>query len=165
MNKTGVISMPLIIIILLVASISMIMLGFVWGKFNDAVKDEAGFQDNATQAALANTTTTFANFDITMFSIFIGFVLVLIITSFLIRTNTIFVAIMIIFLVLLVVFSMIISNVWDGIVTGDAELQTSVELNYPRTNFIMNNLPILMFIVDIMALIALFGKRGGEGGI
>lgn len=165
MNKSGVVSMPLIIIILLVASISMIMLGFVWGKFNTFVQGETAFQDNSTQEALANTTQTFSNFDITMFSIFIGFVIVVIITSYLIRTNSIFVVVMIIFLVLLVVFSMIISNVWDGIVTGDIELQTSVETNYPRTNFIMNNLPILIFITDIMALIALFAKRGGEGSL
>ena len=68
---------------------------------------------------------------------------------------------MIIFLILVLVFSMVISNVYQNVVDGDLDFETFVDENYPITNHIMDNLPFYIFVTDLFALMALFAKKGG----
>lgn len=160
-SRKGVISLPLVIITLFVVSILLIFSGFIFDKFKAEVLNEPAFNNTQVQNVLTDTSKTLDNFDRTMFFLFIAFVMFLIISSFLIRTNTIFVGFMVIFLILVLVFSMVISNVYQNVVAGDEELETFVNESYPITNHILNNLPFYMFITDLFALMALFAKPGG----
>lgn len=162
MNKKGNLDLVWIILILFVAVIILIFSGFFFNKFKTEIEDEGAFQDNETQNALEKTSTTMSNLDLTIFFVFIGFIIFLIVSSYLIRTNPIFVVIMVIILILITLMAMIFSNVYQGIVEGDLEIQEFVESDYPITNFIFYNLPFLVFIVDIFSLIALFAKGGGD---
>lgn len=162
MNKKGDINLPMVIVVMFIAVILLVFSGFIFNRFNDIAGVDPAFNDTITQGALADTDQTFKNFDYTIFFIFIGFVIFVIISSRLIRTNTIFVPVMIVLLILITIFAMIFSNIYQGVVEGDTQLQSEVQTNYPITNFIFYNLPFLIFIVDLFSLIALFAKKGGE---
>ena len=159
MNKKGVVSMPIIIMILLVVGLMLVMTSFIFSKMKVALQAEPTFNNTDVTKAFNNTSQTYSNFDTTILFIFIGFILALIITSSLIRTNQIFLVIMIIFLIILLVLAMVVSNAWDATIKSNAEFQSFVEMTYPKTNFILGNLPPIIFITDLMALVALFSRR------
>lgn len=161
MNKKGVISIPLVILMLFVAVVILFVSSFIFSEFKDVVSTEPTFNNTQVQSTLADTQTALFNVDNTIFFLFIGFVIFLIISSYLIRTNPIFMVVMIILLFLITMFAMIISNTYQGLIEGGGAFGSFSLLHYPKTNFIFTNLPILFFIVDIFALIAMFAKPSG----
>lgn len=162
MNKKGDINLPIVILILFVAVIVLFFSSFFFSKFYSAVHYEPAFNNTEVQSSMANTQKSFFNLDNTIFFLFIGFIIFLIISSYLIRTHPIFMVIMIILLFLITMFAFIISNTYQGLIEGGGEFGLYSETNYPKTNFIFYNLPILMFIVDIFSLIAMFAKPSGS---
>jgi len=163
MNKKGVISIPVVILMLFVAVVILFVSSFIFAEFKDVVSVEPAFNNTEVQSTLEDTQTALFNIDNTIFFLFIGFVIFLIISSYLIRTNPIFMVIMIILLFIITMFTMIISNTYQGLIEGGGEFGTFSLTNYPKTNFIFTNLPLLFFIVDIFALIAMFAKPSGGG--
>lgn len=159
MNNKGFIDSIFMIIIFIVVVIVLVMMSFLWSKLNTALNDEPQFQTNETQQLFSDASKSYHNFDITMFFLFIGFAIILLITSYLIRTNPVFTTIMIILLILVMLVSLLVNVIWDGVATSNAELQNEIETNFPRANFILNNIALLFFIIDCMAFMVLFGKR------
>jgi len=165
MNKKGDINIPIVILLLFVAVIVLLFSSFFFTKFYEAVEFEPAFNDTTTQSSMKDAQTGLFNVDNTIFFLFIGFVIFLIISAFLIRTHPIFMVIMIILLFLITMFSFIISNTYQGMIEGGGEFGTFSLTHYPKTNFIFENLPLLFFIVDIFVLIAMFSKPSGGGGV
>jgi len=161
MNKKGDINIPIVMLLMLVAVIFLFFSSFFFDKFYSAVETETAFNDSTTQGAMEDTQTALFNMDNTIFFLFIGFIISLIISSYLIRTSPIFMVIMIILLFIITIFSFIISNTYQGLIEGGGEFGSFSLTNYPKTNFIFSNLPLLFFIVDIFSLIAMFAKSGG----
>jgi len=161
MNKKGVISIPIVILMLFVAVVVLFVSSFIFSEFKDVVSTEPAFNNTQVQSTLEDTQTALFNIDNTIFFLFIGFVIFLIISSYLIRTNPIFMVVMVILLFIITMFAMIISNTYQGLIEGGGAFGTFSLTNYPKTNFIFTNLPLLFFIVDIFALIAMFAKPSG----
>jgi hypothetical protein len=65
-------------------------------------------------------------------------------------------------MVFCIIFAMVASNSYQAMVEGSKDIRDLVNSTYTTTDFIMNNLPLLVFIVDIFSLIALFAKKGGQ---
>ena len=87
MNKKGVISIPLVILMLFIAVIILFVSSFIFSEFKDVVSVEPAFNDTLIQGTLDDTQTALFNIDNTIFFLFIGFVIFLIISSYLIRTK------------------------------------------------------------------------------
>ena len=161
MNKKGVISIPIVILLLFVAVVILFVSSFIFSEFKGIVSTEPAFNNTEVQSTLTDTETALFNVDNTIFFLFIGFVVFLIISSYLIRTNPIFMVIMVILLFLITIFAFIISNTYQGLIEGGGTFGSFSLTHYPKTNFIFTNLPLLFFIVDIFALIAMFAKPSG----
>jgi len=159
-SKKGVVSMPIVIVILLVLGIVLVVTSFMFSKMRTVLQQDQQFNTTSVNKIFGASTQTYKNLDTTILFIFIGFILALLITSALIKTNQIFLVIMIIFLIILVVMAMVVSNAWDATTNADSELKAHIVSDYPKTNFLLGNLPPIIFITDILALIAMFSRRG-----
>jgi len=160
-NKRGNIDIPIVILTLFVAVIILFFSSFFFDKFHDAVGITPAFNDSTTQGAMEDTQTALFNLDNTIFFLFIAFIIFLIISAYLIRTSPIFMVVMIILLIIITMFSFIISNTYQSLIEQGGEFGSFSLTNYPKTNFIFTNLPILFFIIDIFSLIAMFAKPSG----
>ena len=163
MNHKGDINFPIVMIILFVVVIMLFVCAYVFSKFNDVAQNDSTFKSaNESLKNLNYTEQGYRNMDQTILFLFIGFALFMIITSYLIRTNTIFVPFMIILMIIVVILAMVVSNSYSAYAENESDFSTFIQDNYPITNFIFTTLPFLVFIIDIFSLVALFAKKGGQ---
>lgn len=162
MNRKGNLDLILLVIALLFVVLMMIFFSFIYSKVHTEFNKSPEFNTTQANKILDAGDKGYRSLDWTIFWAFIAICLFLIITSYLIRTNPIFVIIMIILLLVLLLFALIISNTYETVIIGNSEIYNLVTTYYQKTNFIFSNLPYLLFIVDIFALIALFAKPSGS---
>jgi hypothetical protein len=161
MNHKGDLNTFVVILILLGVVLMMIFVSFIFNKTYDTVKPNETF-NNESLKAMDNVSITFDRLDKLTFWLLIGFTMLIVISSYLIRTNSIFMPIMIILMFIAVLFAMVASNIYQGSAQSTPELYSFVQAHYPTTNFIMEQLPFIVFVIDIFGLIALFAKKGGQ---
>ena len=106
--------------------------------------------------------------DYVFFAIFIGFILSLMVSSYFIGGNPLFMFIYFIIVVIGVILSIVLSYVWD-LVSGSSIFGSSV-LSFPLTNNIMQYLPYYIAVIGIVGMILMFAKpyfsqenQGGGG--
>lgn len=95
--------------------------------------------------------------DYIVFALFMGLVLTIIISGWLVAANPIFSFFYFIVIVLFVIVSAILSFVWDKITTTGALVPTVA--NFPITNFIMTHFPKLIAVVGFIGLVVTFAKQ------
>jgi len=113
-------------------------------------------QSDAAMEALAGSEAVTDRMDYVVFGVFIGLVLALLITGFLIGGNPIFMFIYFIVVVISVVLSTVLANVWEEI-TQQAIFGTTVS-SFPISNNLMLNLPIYMAVVGFFGMVIMFAK-------
>ena len=107
--------------------------------------------------AFQSSVTTSNKIDLFILAAFIGFVLALIITSWFIPSNTIFMVLYWIVSLVIVLVSILLSNVWEQITQSGNSLTSSVS-SLPITNFLLLHLPIVMSIVVFIGLVVMYAK-------
>jgi len=123
---------------------------------------------NSTQAsrdALGSITTTTSKYDYFVLAVFIGFVLAILISSWFIGGNPLFMILYFVVLVGCVVGSMFLSNIWEE-VTQKAIWGATIT-GFPITNHLITYMPVYIAVVGFLGMIAMFGKPylmgGGDG--
>ena len=99
-----------------------------------------------------------------MFGFFIALVLGLLITSWLIGANPLFMFVYFIIVTIGTLVSTILSNVWESITT-DANLVGTLGV-FPLTNHLLTNLPLYVAVVGVIGIIIMYAKPymvGEEG--
>jgi hypothetical protein len=130
---------------------------FVTHTFNDALLANSQVnQSSSTVAVLKSSTTNSNKLDYVFGGVFLGFLLSILITSWLIGAHPIFMIIYFIFIVLSVVFSAFFSNVWET--TTQSSVFGSTIINMPITNHVLLNLPMYMAVVGVAGFLAMFAK-------
>jgi hypothetical protein len=94
--------------------------------------------------------------DYVVFGVFIAVVLGIIITGWFIGGNPIFMGIYFLITVVAVVFSTVLSNVWET-VTQSSIFGTTIT-HFPIANNILLNLPLYIGIVGFVGLVVMFAK-------
>lgn len=120
---------------------------------------------NASQAtidALEGSRDVADQMDYVVFGLFIGLILALMITGWFIGGNPIFMGIYFIVIVLAVVFSTILSNVWET--TTQASIFGTTINGFPITDNIMSNLPLYMAVIGFLGIVVMFAKPYFAGG-
>lgn len=102
--------------------------------------------------------------DYVVFAVFIGLVLAVIITGWLVGGRAIFMAIYFLVIMLAVVFSSIFANVWEQI-TQSTAFGITISA-FPITNHLLLYLPIYTVAVGFFGMVVMFAKPyfAGEGG-
>ena len=113
--------------------------------------------------ALQGTQTMMGKFDYLVMGVFIALVLGLIITSWFIGGNPLFMFIYFIVIVLAVIVAAIMSNVWET-VTSASVFGTTLG-SFPLANHLMLLLPYYIAVVGFIGIIVMFAKPYlSEGG-
>jgi hypothetical protein len=101
--------------------------------------------------------------DYVIFGLFIGLVLALLITAWFIGGNPVFMFLYFIFVVLAVVMSAILSNVWESY-SGNSVFGLTIA-SFPITNNLLSYLPLYIGIVGFIGVVAMFAKPYLGGGV
>jgi hypothetical protein len=157
-EDVGVIS-----VILLVTAVVLIVAAFIGVNIvNNMLTTNIIAANPQVSSMLAKQTATFYKYDWLFFGVFLGLVLGLIIASWFISGNPLFMMIYFIIICIFVVCSFMISNTYETFSTNTAIMGTVA--HFPITNFIMLNLPYILSVVGMISLVIMFGKPSFEGG-
>lgn len=111
---------------------------------------------NATVTALNASSALTSRLDYVVFGLFIGFVLGLIISSWFIGGNPIYMFIYFLVVMITVVISTVLSNVWEE-VTAMTIFGVTIAA-FPITNNLITNGPVYLAVAGILGMIVMFGK-------
>lgn len=113
--------------------------------------------------ALEGTQTMLGKLDYLVFGVFLALALGLVITSWFIGGNPIFMFIYFLIIVISVVVSAVLSNVWET-VTGASVFGTSLA-SFPLANHLIGLLPFYIGVVGFIGIVVMFAKPYlSEGG-
>ena len=130
------------------------MMGQVVTKI--VANDVVNSSEEAVEAFGSITTKITPRFDYMVFGLFIGLILALIITGFMVGGHPIFMAIYFIFVVISVVLATVFNFVWESVTNASIFGATINSFTY--TNNILTNLPIYMAIVGFIGIVVMFAK-------
>lgn len=119
-------------------------------------------QSSAAVEALEGSQRVAGRMDYVIFGLFIGLVLALLISGWFIGGNPIFMAIYFIVVVIAVVFSTVLSNVWET--TSQASIFGTTINSFPITNNLLTNLPIYIAVIGFLGMVVMFAKPYFAGG-
>ena len=129
---------------------------------NMLANEQINQTEGTVDALTAVKTDVTSKFDWVFFSLFAGLILVMLILSWIFAGNPIFMILWVIVLLLSMLLSPILSNVWSTLIEH-AQFGT-LSLSFPITNHVMTYLPLYLAVVGIAGLVLMFSRRGGGGG-
>ena len=110
----------------------------------------------AAVEAFQSTDVVISKLDYLIFALFIGMILALIITSWFIGGEPIFMFVYFIFVVISVVVGAVLSNAWETF-TGSSVFGLTIAA-FPITNHILSYLPLYMAVAGFIGIVAMFAK-------
>lgn len=141
------------------AAIAMILFGVYYctDAVFDKIKTLTLFSGNPTATAVFDATTGFLNkLDYGLLMLFLGLALALIVSGYLVGGEPIFMIIYIFIVVLGVMFSMIMSNIWEEFTTA-AAFGTTISA-FPITNHLLTHFPYYTAVIGIIGIIVMYAK-------
>lgn len=158
MNKKGnVRDVILIGIIIFAIGLGFFVVHNVMGTAVNTITDhpEVNSSDKAVESF--NMVITMSNrLDYIVFGLFMALVLALIITSYFIGGQPIFITIYLIVIVMGVILSALLANTWETIT--QASVFGSTITSFPLTNNLILYMPIYLSVVGMIAMFIMFGK-------
>jgi hypothetical protein len=147
-----------IVVFLFALGIGFFSLNFVFNQAIDKMVSVPSINSSvATTSALESARTNGVNrLDYVVFGCFIGLCIALLITSFFIGGNPIFMIIYFFIVVIGVVLSIVFSNTWETYIA--MTIFGSTSSYFPITNNIMANLPIYSAIIGFLGIVTMFAK-------
>jgi len=146
-----------------VVAVIILVLGFVVFQIADGFSLTAGFNDTNSQAQFTAMKNTSYKYDWIFFGFFIGLVLSLIITSWFVAGNPIFIVLYFLGIFMFDIVAIIFANIWEGL--SSYPVFASYLAHLPITNFIMLRLPIFIAVVGFLGVVVMFAKPRVEGGM
>ena len=115
---------------------------------------------NATEparTAFNDITTTLNRFDYVIFGFFIALILSIMVSSWFVGGEPIFIFFYFLVTVVGVLFSMVLANVWHEFVSNVTIFGSTINA-FPITNNILTYLPIYVTVVGVLGVIIMFSK-------
>lgn len=159
MNKKGSARDVLMFGILIFAiAIGLFVINFIMTSAIDAMTSTSEINaSNETVTVLeATKTSTLNRLDLFVLALFIGLVLAIIISGWLVGGHPIFMFLYFIVVIIGVIVSAFLSNVWETF-TQSATFGTTIA-NFAISNNILLNLPIYTTVIGFIGIIVMFAK-------
>lgn len=165
MNKAGSArDVILIIVVVFVMGIAAFIMNYMGNTAITQMVNTPAINESTEAVTALNSATDVNNrFDYIVFGCFIGFVLAMMITGWLVGGHPIFMFIYFIFVIIAVVVAVVLSNTWEMVSTSSV-FGTTIA-NFTITNHLLTNMPIYAAVIGILGLIVMFAKPfiAGEG--
>lgn len=158
MNKKGG-AMDIFFIMMIIfvfALMSIIALTF-YDKYTEGIEGNAAFNTTWNDDIETQSRATLLSFDAILPFLMLGLLIVVIVSSFYIRTHPLFFFISLFILILAIVVAAIFSNVFTNIVEGQSDFQSS-SANFTIITYIMDHLPSFIMLIGGLLLVILYAK-------
>jgi hypothetical protein len=158
MKKRGsVLDVLLIAIFLFAFGVSFLMVHYAVNTSADQLMNNSQINDSADfMRVMGETKDRTDRLDYFIAAVFFAFVLALIIASFLVPAQPIFMFIFLIVNMIIVALSAVLSYVWNDIAARSTFIQSIT--SFPITNHLLSNLPIYITIVALLSLAITYAK-------
>jgi hypothetical protein len=161
-KKAQILQIAFILVSIFGIGLMLLIVSNVLTKFWMAL-EEGGYTTPETNLTRTYFDQVPAALDYGMIFIFVGMVAGLLITSFLIPSHPVFLAVNFIGIFFLVFLAMAISNVYGEIIAGPDAVFSQEATLYPITVFAINYLPWIAVIIVFLSSVIMFAK-GNTGG-
>jgi len=162
-NKKG--SIPGILLTLIVLfglAIFIIILTYIIPEITNTLK-QTGLNDSAAaRAALGEAESSMNKLDPIFLFIFVGLLMGMLITSFLIESHPVFIPIFIFMLAFAIMIGAIMGNVYEKFKENEVLNETAAEQTY--VNAIMDNYVMMILGTGILCMIVIFARARYSGG-
>jgi len=147
----------LVAVLLMVVGSGLFIVGFVGSTFSDNIVLQSSVNESSHAVAVFEAVgDTSESFDKLFLALFIGLVLSLIILSWLIPAHPIFYIGYFITMLLSVIVSALMSNVWEAM-SNTSKLSTML-VHFPIMNHVLLYLPLYSAVVGFIGVTIMFGK-------
>jgi len=155
--------MLIFLITIFIFAIGLIILAFVIPQISDGLID-AGLNSTSEGATSIDELTELGvnGMQKGFLFLFTGFVMGLMISSFLVRTHPIFIFMYILFLGITVFLGTYIGNAFEQVATSDALASTTASQGL--ITIIMQNIVLITLVVGALSMIIIFAKFSSTGG-
>ena len=151
----------LVAVVLFTFGMAFFVINFVGNTMNTNLVAVATINESdAAVNAFGSMADTVDRLDYVLFALFLGLVLALIVTAWFVGGYPIFMFIYFLVIVVGVVISAVLANVWES-VTSEVVFGATIA-NFPITNNLISNLPIYVAVVGFIGIVVMFAKPGGE---
>lgn len=148
----------LISVVIFALGIALFILYFMMDTTVDNMLNVTAINSSAPTVEVLNSfTPTFDRFDYIVFGVFVGLLFSLLITSWFIGGNPVFMFVYFIVIVVSISVSVILANTWDSIISTGIFGATTIDA-FPLTKHLLENLPYYNAIVGMLGLITMFAK-------
>ncbi len=155
--------MLIFLITIFVFAIGLIILAFVIPQISQGLEDAGLNSTSGGQASIDELTELGVNgMQKGFLFLFTGFVMGLMISSFLVRTHPIFIFMYILFLGITVFLGTYIGNAFEQVATSAALADTTA--NQGLITIIMQNIVLITLVVGALSMIIIFAKFSSVGG-
>jgi len=163
-NKRGDLTGILYFITMISAfAIFLLIAGFIATEISTNVKEKINSTNDEVNNAFDATTNTARNtLSVIWYVMFGGLLLGLLVTSWYIPSQPVFVPIFLVLLVIAIIVGVAMSNAYEALyeVTNFSSISTTQSSIF----FVMSNLPYVALIIGLIGLIVTFAKPGSGGG-
>jgi len=162
-NKTGsILDIFFIIIIVVGLAMFLLILTYVVPKITNNLRQSAINDSSAARTALDFSDNITTRFDSILLFAFVGLLMGVLITSFIIDVHPIFIPIYIFLLAFAVIVGVIMSKVYQ-IFSNNAVLADAAA-NFTYGQAIINNYVVVIIGIGVLSMIIIFGKAKLFGG-
>jgi len=157
-NKKGSAADLFLVVVFIAAGAIFLLVGhYALGIMMPAIQAELPSAE--ADAAIQSSIDAMDTFDSFLLAIYIGLVLAMLLTAFMIKTHPAFIFVFIIAVILAILVSVPLSNSYQ-LIQNDVGLSAE----FGMTDFIMNNLPLLTAIFGFIFVIVTYVKAKASGG-
>lgn len=156
-KKASVQDVALIIVIIFSLAVLGLVSKTAFNEFNNKVSTNPNINNSQVTIDALNAGYEITNkYDYIIFSVFMGLVIALIITGWLVGGNPIFAFLYFIAIVIITVVAIVFSNVWWRISTNTVFNTALTEM--PITDFLISNIHIVTPIIGFVGILVMFAK-------
>lgn len=160
-NKKGVIESLLVFaVIMVILAIFILIIAKVIPSITDELRKTEINNSAEARTALNWSDKIVGRLDTVFMIFFVGLIMGILISSYFISTNKIFIPIYIILFGFTIIIGVILNNMYEAFKTSSDLITTSV--TYPMMNVIISNYVIVLIAVGVLSMILMFGKPSGS---
>lgn len=154
--------MLIFLITIFVFAIGLLIMAFIIPAISDGL-NTAGLNSTSEAQTAINEIAELGNEGMQkgFLFLFVGFIMALMISSFLIRTHPIFMFLYILFLGITVFLGTYVGNAFEQVATTNALAATTA--NQGLISIVMQNIVVITLVVGVLSMIIIFAKFSGIG--
>lgn len=160
LGKQGSIAdLVFILVFVFVAALSILIAFLVYEQYTGATEDIEAFNNTYTKSIQAEGRANLLNFDYLFLFIVFGLLIMTIVSGFYVSSHPVFFFISLLLLIIVIIMAAMFANIYDEITDAKAFEEVNVTVNYPITDYFMNNFPTMLLLIGVILMIVFYAKQ------